>query len=90
MVGQAREGLNAHDVGRAGENQLRHFSREEPPFAVLVADGEEGLRQLRHLLNGHGRLKTAALFQRVQGGLANQADGIHAELRRGGACPARA
>ena len=87
MVGQAREGLNAHDVGRAGENQLCHFSREEPPFAVLVADGEEGLRQLRHLLDGHGRLKAAALFQRVQGGFAYQADGIHTEPCRGGACP---
>ena len=90
MVGQAREGLDAHDVGRTGENQLRHFSREEPPLAVLVADGEEGLCQLCYLLDRHGRLKAAALFQCVQCGLAYQADGIHAELRRGGTRPARA
>ena len=38
MVRQARKRLDAHDVRRAGGDELCHLTGEEPALAVLVAD----------------------------------------------------
>ena len=38
MIRQARKGLNADDVRRAGGDELCHLTGEEPALAVLVAD----------------------------------------------------
>ena len=80
MVGQAGKGLDADDIGRAGGDELHHLSGQEPPLAVLVAQGQEGLRGLGDSLDGHGRLKPAALLQRVNGRLADRPDGLDAHL----------
>ena len=83
MVGQARKGLNADDVGNAGLDEFDHLARQEPPFAVLVADGEEGLGLLRNLPNRHRGIEPFRFSQSLQSGLADAPDQVYGQDRGG-------
>ena len=54
VVGQASEGLAAHDVRGAVLDELGHLGREQPPLARLVAQAEDFRGLLRH--DGDGGL----------------------------------
>ena len=53
VVGQAAEGLAAHDVRRAVLDELDHLRGQQPPLARLVAQGED-LRGLVHHVGAGG------------------------------------
>ena len=40
MVRQARKGLCAYDIGRAGIDKIAHLGREQPTLAHGIAEGE--------------------------------------------------
>ena len=84
VVGQARKGLDAHDIAHARSEQLCHLPREEPAFAVLVALRKEGLGQRGNLLNGHGRLKASAPAQRIDRRSARHSNSAHHQPRHSG------
>lgn len=86
MVRKTGKGLNTHDVGCAARQQLHHLAGKEPALAVLVAEGQEGLRQLGDLIDGDRRLETAAAFQGVDGRFAqgvNHSDRCRGDERGG-------
>ena len=87
MIRQARKGLNAHDVRRAGGDELCHFSCEEPTLTVLIADREEGLGKLGDMTDGHGRSKALAGFERLNGRPAHALKCRNAELGAGRSSP---
>ena len=87
MVGQTGKGLDTDDVLDTLGEKLGHLAGEEPAFAVLIPEGEEGLGQLRDLLDGHGRPEAPALFQRLQRRRAQGADRPDAEPGRGRSGP---
>ena len=89
MVGQACKGLNADDIGHTGRNQLDHLSRQEPPFAILVAQGQIGLGHLRDFFNGYRRIKALALAQSINGRAAQSPHHLDAHFGRKLRAPAR-
>ena len=89
MVGQARKGLNADDVGHAGRNQLDHLPRQEPPFAILVAHRQIGLGHLGDFFNGYRRIKALALAQSINGRAAQSPHHLDARFGRKLRAPAR-
>ena len=88
MVRQAGKRLDADNVRRPGGQKLHHLPSEEPTLAGLVADGQERLCHLRHLPDGHGRLKAAAPLQGADRRGTHRTDEIHPNVRRGRGCPA--
>ncbi len=90
MVGQTGKGLNAHDIRHAREQQFRHFTGQEPALTILIAQRQEGLRQIGNLLDGHGSFKAFGLFQRLECRTAQRTDTLHAQHRTGLACPSLA
>lgn len=64
MVGQASKGLNADDIGHAMRDELHHLSGKEPPFSILVSQGQKRLCHLGNLIDGNGGLKPPALSER--------------------------
>ena len=61
MVGQAAEGLGAHDIGHPGVDELQHLAGEQPALAHLVAVPQVALDQLVHVLKGAGGAEAAFL-----------------------------
>ena len=65
MVGQAREGLRADDVGRTVVDQVEHLGREQPAFAHVVAHRKHRAGLVGHGADALGRLKAARLFEHL-------------------------
>ena len=70
MVGQAREGLGAHDVGRPALDELDHLACEQPALAHGVAEVQDLARALGGLPDGAKGLKALAVAQGLANGLA--------------------
>ena len=65
VIGQAREGLRADDVGRTVVNQIEHLGREQPALAHVVAHRKHRAGLVRHGADALGRLKAAGLFEHL-------------------------
>ena len=65
VVGQAREGLRADDVGRAVVDQVEHLGREQPALAHVVAHPKHRAGLVRHGADALGRLKAAGLLEHL-------------------------
>ena len=76
MVGKAGKGLDADNVGNAHLDQFDHFAGQEPAFAVLIADGQEGFGLLCDFFDGHRCIKACAACKCFQRGFSNLTDGL--------------
>ena len=65
VIGQAREGLRADDVGRAMVNQVENLGREEPSLAHVVAHRKHRAGLVGHGADALGRLKAAGLLEHL-------------------------
>ena len=65
VVGQAREGLRADDVGRTVIDQVEHLGREQPALAHVVAHRKHRAGLVSHGADALGRLKAAGLFEHL-------------------------
>ena len=65
VIGQAREGLRADDVGRAVVDQVEHLGREQPALAHVVAHRKHRAGLVGHGADALGRLKAAGLFEQL-------------------------
>ena len=63
VVGQAAEGLGAHDVLVPEVNELQHLGGEEPALAHLVAVPQIAVDQPVEVLEGAGGAEAARVFQ---------------------------
>ena len=87
VVGQACEGLRAHDVGRAVLDEVDHLGREQPALAHGVAQGEDLLGLIGKLEDVLVRLEARGLRQHAVHGLArglNELDARHVREALGG------
>ena len=89
MVGQAREGLRADDVGRTVIDQVEHLGREQPALAHVVAHRKHRAGLVGHGADALGRLKAARLFEHL---LHRRAHPVHELNKRlhARACSGRA
>ncbi len=71
VVGQAAEGLGAHDVGNAFVDQLQHFASKQPSFAHFVAVAQIVM---------HAAVDGFKMGGRAEAGLAHNID--HSACRR--------
>ena len=65
VIGQARKGLRADDVGRTVINQVEHLGREQPALAHVVAHRKHRAGFVRHGADALGCLKAAGLFEHL-------------------------
>ena len=65
VVGQARKGLRADDVGRTMVDQVEHLGREQPALAHVVAHRKHRTGLVGHGADALGRLKAAGLFEHL-------------------------
>ena len=65
VIGQAREGLRADNVGRAMVNQVEHLGREQPAFAHVVAHRKHRAGLVGHGADALGCLKAAGLLEHL-------------------------
>ena len=84
MVGQAAEGLDTDDVFNTVIDQFDHFSGEEPSFAGLVSDGNDGLGEFYEIINAGGCLEVDTLFVCPVNRLERSFDGTDAECALSG------
>ena len=65
VVGQARKGLRADDVGRTVVDQVEHLSREQPAFTHVIAHRKHRAGLVRHGADPLGRLEAAGLLEHL-------------------------
>ena len=65
MVRKTAKGLGTYDVIYTRMNELHHFSRKEPAFSCLVAEGYDGFSVLSKLLDAYRSVKTLAFLKGI-------------------------
>ena len=65
MIGQAREGLRADDIGCAMIDQVEHLGREQPALAHVVAHRKHRAGLVGHGADALGRLEAAGLLEHL-------------------------